>query len=88
MYHEEIRKLLRARPFVPFTVHLPEGRSVRVSNSEFVLLGPLGRSMFVYDTDPEAPFNLFDVRLITSIEVGRPPGQPTAGPASNGLTST
>ena len=84
MQHEEIRKLLRARPFVPFTVHLPEGRSVRVTNSEFALIGPQGRTMFVYDTDPDAPFNLFEVLLITRIEVGPPPAQSPAGSNTNG----
>ncbi len=85
MDHEEIRKLLRARPFIPFIIHMPEGRTVRVTNSEFALLGPQGRSMFVYDTDPDAPFNLLDVRLITRVEVGPPPqaqtGSTTNGPA-------
>jgi hypothetical protein len=86
--HEEIRKLLRARPFIPFTVYLPEGRTVQVTNSEFAILGPQGRSMFVYDTDPDAPFNLFDARLITRIEVGPPPGPSATSPGTNGPAST
>lgn len=84
MHHEEIRRLLRARPFIPFTIHMPEGRSVRVSNSEFALLGPQGRTMFVYETDPDAPFNLLDVMLITRVEVGPPPSQAPSGSPNNG----
>jgi hypothetical protein len=73
MKDEEIRRLLRARPFVPFTVHLPEGRSVHVSHPDFALVSPQGRTMLAYE--PDESFNMIDVMLIASIEVGPPPAQ-------------
>ena len=80
MHVEEVRKLLRTRPFQPFTIHLPEGRSVEVTNADFALLSPNGRTLIAYDRDES--FNLIDVMLITSIESGPPlasaqPSQPT-----------
>jgi hypothetical protein len=71
MKDDEIRKLLRARPFVPFTVHLPEGRAVQVTHADFALLSPNGRTLLAYDADES--FNMIDVMLIGSIEVGPPP---------------
>ena len=85
MKDDEIRNLLRARPFVPFTVHLPEGRSVKVTHPDFALLSPTGRTLLAYDTDES--FNMIDVMLIASVEVGPPSAQPSAGTPANGPTS-
>ena len=40
MRHEQIRQLLRAQPFQPFTIHLPEGRAVPVIHHDFALVSP------------------------------------------------
>lgn len=68
---EEVRNLLRAQPFRPFTIHLPEGRTVRVVHHDFALLSPDGRTLLAYG--PDNAFNMIDVMLIASIEVGPPP---------------
>jgi hypothetical protein len=74
MRHEELRKLLRAQPFQPFTIHLPEGRKVPIVHYDFAVLSPDGRTLLAYE--PDSSFNMIDVMLIGSIEVGPPPSSP------------
>jgi hypothetical protein len=81
MQKHEIKDLLRAQPFRPFKIHLPEGRSVDVVHHDFTLLSPDGRTLLAYG--PDNSFNMIDVMHITSIEFG-PPAQPTAGSPANG----
>jgi hypothetical protein len=73
MKRHELRDLLRAQPFRPFTIHLPEGRSVNVVHHDFALLSPDGRTLLAYGADNS--FNMIDVVLIASVEVGPPPPQ-------------
>lgn len=47
MYSDEIRALLRAMPFVPFTVYLPDGSSHHVPHSDFAMLTPDDYTLFV-----------------------------------------
>jgi len=79
MRHEQIRELLRSQPFRPFTIHLPEGRTVEVVHHDFALLSPDGRTLIAYG--PDSSFNMIDVMLIASIQVGPPAAQTPA----NGL---
>jgi hypothetical protein len=79
MRAEEIRNLLRARPFVPFTIHLPEGRGVRVTRPDFALLSPNGRTLLAYE--PDESFNMIDVLLVSSIAVDSTPAP--VGPPPN-----
>jgi len=81
MHRNELRKLLKAQPFQPFTVHLPEGRQVHVFHHDFALLSPDGRTLVAYGTDPGV--NIIDVMLISSIEIGPSPA-PSAPAGVNG----
>lgn len=72
---EQLRKLLTAQPFRPFTIHLPEGRSVPVVHHDFALLSPDGRTLFAFGPDNAA--DIIDVMLIASIRLGPPPESPT-----------
>ena len=65
---DEVRKLMKSQPFRPFTIHLPEGRAVRVAHHDFAVLSPDGRTLLAYE--PDNSFNMIDVMLIASIEVG------------------
>jgi hypothetical protein len=89
MRHEQIRQLLTAQPFRPFTVHLPEGRAVEVFHHDFAMISPDGRTLAVYDRDGVA--NIIDVMLIASIYRGPPPPPPAATsttiPITNGPQS-
>ena len=71
MRHEELRKLLRAQPFRPFTIHLPEGRKVPITHHDFAVMSPDGRTLLAYE--PDNSFNMIDVMLIASVEVEPPP---------------
>jgi len=44
----EIRKLLDAKPFEPFTIHTTDGDLIGVKSPEFVLLAPNARQISVW----------------------------------------
>jgi hypothetical protein len=69
---------MTAQPFRPFAVHLPEGRQVQVVRHDFALLSPDGRTLLAYG--PDNSFNMVDVMLIASIDVGPPPTTPPPKP--------
>jgi hypothetical protein len=76
---EEMRNLLKAQPFQPFVIHLPEGRTVPIARRDFALLSPNGRTLLAYE--PDSSFNMIDVMLISSVQVG-PPAASANGPAN------
>ena len=64
---EDIRKLLAANPFVPFTVHLADGGEVRVPTRDHVLLFPKGsRLMVTHDDDT---YDMISSLLISRVTV-------------------
>lgn len=67
MQVEEIRTLLHGQPFVPFTVHLADGRAMRVEHPDFVATAPEGKSMIVYGAD--GSFAIVDLSLAVDAEV-------------------
>ena len=63
---EEIRKAIRAIPFVPFTVAISDGRRLHVPTVDHVFLEPNGASLHIYpDNDHPA---WVSTRHVTSIE--------------------
>jgi len=64
---EQLRLVHQAQPFRPFTLHLADGRIVRVPHSEFLALSPTGRTIIVYGEDDS--FSIVDLLLVTRIEV-------------------
>lgn len=63
---EEIRKAYRAEPFVPFVLHLADGREIPVREREFMLLPPRSRTIAVYVTDDACSF--VDAQLVSDLE--------------------
>jgi hypothetical protein len=47
----DIRKLMHAVPFVPFTIHLADGGQLRVPTVDHVALSPTGRRVIVFAND-------------------------------------
>ncbi len=43
----DLRELVSARPFVPFTIHLVDGGAVRVPTVDHVYITPTGNRVFV-----------------------------------------
>ncbi|TWT42207.1 hypothetical protein RAS1_33370 [Phycisphaerae bacterium RAS1] len=65
---ESIVEVLHAQPFKPFRLHLSSGRSLEVHHRDFIARSPAGRSVIVYK--PDESFEVVDLRLIESVEVG------------------
>ena len=62
-----LRELHEARPFVPFTLTLADGRKLSVIHNEFLYFFPSGRGMIL--THPDDRFTLIDLLLVTSADV-------------------
>jgi hypothetical protein len=66
-----LRDVHRARPFRPFILRLADGRSIRVDHPELMAFLGAGRTIAV--SYPESDhFELIDLLLVNSVEVGRP----------------
>ena len=48
MTKDRLREALSARPFVPFLLHLPDGRSARVPHPEFVSYDPESKERAIH----------------------------------------
>ena len=64
-----IKEFIHASPFVPFTIHTGNGRSICIPHPEFVAISPTGRNVFVFHKDDN--FQVIDTFLITSVETKR-----------------
>ena len=62
-----LRELHEARPFVPFTLTLADGRKLPVIHNEFLAFFPSGRALML--THPDDRFTLIDLLMVTSADV-------------------
>jgi hypothetical protein len=67
MTAEQLRALREANPFVPFTIHFADGRSLLVPQRDFVSQSPGGRTIIIYHSD-EA-FSVVDLYLVTELRI-------------------
>jgi hypothetical protein len=67
MTKDQLQAIRDASPFSPFTIHLADGRSLRVLHRDFISVSPGGRTIIVYHTG-EA-FSVIDKLLITELAV-------------------
>lgn len=65
---EQLRNVIRASPFRPFTMKLADGSRLRVKHPEFVSFSPAGRTAIVWSEGDS--FEIVDLLLVASIEVG------------------
>ncbi len=65
---DELKRLLNAVPFRPFTVYLPSDTHFQVPHPDFALLTPNGRTMVVAHQQSDA-VDILDVPLITRVKV-------------------
>jgi len=72
---EQLKNVIRAQPFHPFTIHMGDGRSFLVKHPEFVARSPSGRTITVYYDDESS--SILDMLLVTELEV-HPPAKPGA----------
>ena len=64
---EKVRDFYNSRPFVPFTMHLADGREIFVGHPEYLAAAPSGRTVTVYQ--PDDSLNVVDLLLVTDLEV-------------------
>lgn len=64
---DRVREFYDMTPFRPFTIHLADGRSIRVHHREFIMATPSGRTVIV--CQPDDTLNVVDVELVTDIEI-------------------
>jgi len=64
---EQIRQVIRAEPFKPFSLCVADGRQIRVEHPEFLALFPTGRAVVV--TQPEDSYDILDLLLVTGVRV-------------------
>ena len=69
----EIRNLINATPFVPFTIHTANGRAFRVPTIDHIAVPPAGGPVFVFG-DKDGEFDVLSPLLIAhlSVESGEP----------------
>ena len=66
---EQLRATVRAQPFVPFTLHLADGRDYRIDHPEFISSHPQGRTIIVYKPGENGDLEILDLLLVVGIEV-------------------
>ena len=67
----DIRKLVHAVPFVPFTIHLADGGQLRVPTIDHIAVPPAGGRIFVFGDDEH--YEVLSALLISRIAVDRSP---------------
>ena len=66
---ERLREAYDAQPFIPFVLHLADGRGIPVRSREFVVPAPSGRTIGVFQ--PDNRMNVIDLLLVTDLEFQR-----------------
>ena len=64
---DQLRQVLRADPFKPFSLCVADGRQIRVEHPEFLALFPTGRGVIV--TQPDDSYDVLDLLLVTGVHV-------------------
>jgi hypothetical protein len=64
---DQLRNFHNAQPFLPFILHLADGRAIPVAHREFMASAPSGRTVTIYQ--PDDTINVVDLLLVTDLEV-------------------
>ena len=64
---EQLKNVLHAQPFQPFTIHMGDGRAFHVKHQDFVSRSPSGRTLIVHGDDDS--FSILNTLLVTEVEV-------------------
>ncbi len=66
MTNEQFTAMIRATPFLPFRIHLADGRHLNVEHPNFIMRSPSGRSAILYKADDT--FEVIDLLLVSTLE--------------------
>lgn len=65
----DIRKLVAAVPFIPFTIHLADGGQLKVPTVDHIAVGPAGGRVIVFGDNDQ--HDVISALMITRITVDR-----------------
>jgi hypothetical protein len=65
----DIRKLVHAVPFVPFTIHVADGGQLRVPTVDHIAVPPAGGRIFVFGDDER--YDVLSALMITRLSIDR-----------------
>lgn len=71
MNADELKSLLNASPFRPFTIYTAAEKAFPIRHPDFVVVTPRGRTVIVLHAENDA-FDILDIPLISRIEVHDP----------------
>jgi hypothetical protein len=71
----EIRKLVKQTPFIPFTIHLADGRRFRIGHPDYLFVGQRFHAVFEHD---DGTLELLPGLLVSGVTVH---AEPTAAVA-------
>jgi hypothetical protein len=66
---QQLRATQTAQPFVPFTLHLADGRHYTVEHPDFIASHPQGRTIIVFKPGEGGDFEIVDLLLVVGIEL-------------------
>ena len=76
---EQLRKVMKSKPFRPFTLRIADGSRIRVPHPDFLWFGPdAPRSIVVYE---DGGYFIVDLLLVAAIDLT---SHKAGGPKSNG----
>lgn len=70
MITKSLREMWRAAPFVPFDIHMADGRKFPVPHPDFLLISPRGETVILVDDD-EVPHSLSPLLIISAAPTKR-----------------
>ncbi len=69
MRGSDFQDALRAEPFRPFTVHMPSGKIIEITNPGLAMVNETGRTALVFKPRGEG-WHAIDLTLVERIEFG------------------
>lgn len=64
---EQLRTVHHANAFRPFTIHMADGRQIRVPHRDFMWQAPTGRTVVVQNEDET--LSILDLLLMTELRI-------------------
>jgi hypothetical protein len=82
MRASELYSRIHAEPFLPFTIHMANGRTVHVNHPEWIMLTPAHDTAIVVEQD--GSIRIIDVDLVLEIQHGPPVQAGSVAPDPDG----
>ena len=67
---DQLRELVHAVPFVPFSIVLPNGRSLKVPHPDFIWLHPLDKKTVMVAL-PKGGARILNLQMIVALDTKR-----------------